>query len=351
MDCIVCFDSHTNSIKCYDKNCQIFICPSCFEHYIKHCLDSRILPKCLNSKCNYIYPRKHDIKNYDIAILHSLTNENQEIVSKIVENDLILNKLRNERKVFIDNNFPVAISRVANIIMKQKLMKIEKQKKDKITQIINNSKKKCMNFTCTGYLDDRFKCITCSTQFCNICEMIKKDNHICDTNNIETINIINSMIKCPQCKIPILKSEGCNDMTCTSCNTNFFYDTGTQGGHGNNHNETINITVNASLSKYFHEYLYENDLLDLINKFETFEIKSPNNESVIKLLSTYMYELKTTNINNVEKFAEQISIAYNKYLKKFYSNKKYTTLKVLLEKHCKEKTLTKQIIIDCIKQL
>jgi len=43
---------------------------------------------------------------------------------------------------------------------------------------------------------------------------------------------LNSIIKCPNCKVPVEKISGCDSLTCPICKTNFCNSTGKIGGHG-----------------------------------------------------------------------------------------------------------------------
>lgn len=73
-----------------------------------------------------------------------------------------------------------------------------------------------------------FQCLNCNSKYCKECLTVDSPEHICDTNMIETINLISRTCKhCPKCKMLIQKdSGGCDQMFCTNCKTTFSWNTG-----------------------------------------------------------------------------------------------------------------------------
>lgn len=85
--------------------------------------------------------------------------------------------------------------------------------------------KPCPN--CKGFLNDNWYCDLCETIVCSKCLIIKKQEHECKEEDIESAKIIKSSCKnCPKCGIPIYRSSGCYQMWCTSCHTPFDWNTG-----------------------------------------------------------------------------------------------------------------------------
>jgi len=86
----------------------------------------------------------------------------------------------------------------------------------------------CPQNDCRGFLKEDYTCGLCNTVACKKChEKLGDDEHKCDENNIETVKEIKKSTKsCPNCKTLIFKTEGCNTMWCTQCNTAFDWKTG-----------------------------------------------------------------------------------------------------------------------------
>jgi hypothetical protein len=87
--------------------------------------------------------------------------------------------------------------------------------------------------------ENHYKCITCNIEYCKLClnkYNINKYSHkdmTCNgymalINGENEMDISNTVIndistKCPDCRIPIEKSEGCNLMSCIECRIPFCY--------------------------------------------------------------------------------------------------------------------------------
>lgn len=67
-------------------------------------------------------------------------------------------------------------------------------------------------------------CNVCRTAVCTECLCITSDHHTCDPSTLESVREIRANTKpCPRCSSLIFKTEGCDHMHCTNCNTHFSY--------------------------------------------------------------------------------------------------------------------------------
>ena len=79
---------------------------------------------------------------------------------------------------------------------------------------------------CKGYLDGEYKCGICKNEVCKMCRISVHENE-CDKNLVESVKMISKETKsCPNCKIPIYKTDGCDQMWCINCHTAFSWNTG-----------------------------------------------------------------------------------------------------------------------------
>ncbi len=236
--CIICYSNENFTLKCADKSCNSRICEECFEVYLNHCLSEKSLVNCLNQYCkSYIISDSFKNKNtyselYKKVLLSAFINsQGPEIIDKINVCKLI-DDLKKERKQFI-KIFPKAIELVVTIALHKKMNNVTKNNKLYLKTIVEQSNRICMISHCNGKLNKKFECLKCMTKFCKNCEKIEKENHVCKDEDIESLKFVNTIIKCPKCHVSIERSEGCSDMTCASCKTNFNYLTGELGGGGN----------------------------------------------------------------------------------------------------------------------
>lgn len=321
IECSVCFDMTTTIITCSKKNSCLGMCLDCMTENLNIFLKDETLPKCENCKTSYYFS---DISNYPNLIniyteccLLNLVKQKGEKIHKHIEIDNRIDQLRNNRKVFIKDRFPIAILFTAQKIMPELLIKLDKQQIEHVKETTKKSKRICMNSTCNGFLDENFICMTCETIFCKTCEKIKLDNHQCAQEDIDSIQEINSgSVRCPSCNLPVFRSSGCDLMRCSHCDTNFRYSTGEIGGGGNSHNSKINEQKDKySLSKAYKEYLEEKNLYDKIIYLENINIREPSSTLIDKLLIKY-YENNTLSERDkvlLAKNFEKYMIRENKY--------------------------------------
>lgn len=85
----------------------------------------------------------------------------------------------------------------------------------------------CVIQSCRGWVDDKGVCQMCSSIFCVKCLTKMTNDHVCDENVLQSIDVIKRETKlCPQCKIPIYKIDGCSQMWCVKCHTPFDWNSG-----------------------------------------------------------------------------------------------------------------------------
>ena len=314
MNCNICFDNISNdeSISCIDKKCSGILCIDCMKQYIES-MDS--LPTCVNMKCKKYYilsqvskvSDKNIVEKYNqLCLRHFLNNNSDEIKNNIAKNELI-SKLREERNVFVKKSFPLAVQTVINFCMKDRLNKIDKSNKELVNTIVTSSGHFCMLSYCNGKLDVDFKCSKCETEFCQKCEKIKKESHTCKESDLLTMEFIATIGQCPNCKIPIEKSEGCRSMKCVNCDTCFDYYTGQEADHGGR-NEKIIIKESMRLVDMYSQF-YDSHVLSRLNEFERRipSYKSENDKRIINTVGEFVAKGK----EHIEVYAHKVALLFD----------------------------------------
>ena len=89
--------------------------------------------------------------------------------------------------------------------------------------------KPCPNGICRGFLNAELFCTLCHSKTCPTCFLAvdqTQGHHICQRENIDSVKLILQETKsCPKCAIPIIKSEGCDQIWCVHCHTAFNWHT------------------------------------------------------------------------------------------------------------------------------
>ncbi len=290
--CIICLEANGQKIKC---KCSSEICVNCMDSYIDYCFNEQIIPKCPECNKLFLYSDiKNDKKEQYIECCYNylMRNESSVINDHMIILD-ILRKVKIERVSFIEKNMPKSIQKIISIALKKKINTISQSNKKDFEESIKKNSKKCIMNICTGKLvlkndneSIHYICTKCDNIFCNVCEKMitnKLSTHICNKDDVESLQAIAKFIKCPKCNIPIQKSEGCNYMTCAICNINFDYITGSETIHGNHGvNTNVNVDNTFSLVQLYKDKNINASVFNIIKDIE-------NNKPVIN----------TTSVNNI----------------------------------------------------
>lgn len=86
---------------------------------------------------------------------------------------------------------------------------------------------KCPTENCKGFLSENRFCGICSNYFCEKCNDVNSENHVCNPDTVKTMELLKRDSKsCPKCGILIHRTDGCAQMWCTSCHCTFNWRTG-----------------------------------------------------------------------------------------------------------------------------
>jgi hypothetical protein len=297
--CTICAENYTAIIrkKCVCKYCNNDACSKCIERYLldrhedAHCLkcrvnynDAALHEICTKTYLNQVYfkHRQEVLINRERANLPGLQQE--AINAKLVrENDAKIAEIRKEiarirlQRDEVMNRYNTVISMYySKLATKEKeeayKFKIEADKiieecnhfrelinvkETDINKIrwgpingvtpvkVEEEKKKfirrCTREGCQGFLSTAWKCGICEYYSCSKCfkNKTKKqdDPHECTKEDLETAELIKKDCKpCPNCGEFIMKTSGCSQMWCISCQTPWDWTTGKIVTNGIIHN-------------------------------------------------------------------------------------------------------------------
>lgn len=142
---------------------------------------------------------------------YQLTETQQEAVSR----DLIVFWGKIQRKKSIQQ-------KIKNTNIQLEIIKIKIENMNPLFSVLYP----CPSQECRGYINasNGICGMNCGITVCLHCDEIKKDNHECNPEVLSTKELIQQTTKpCPNpnCRRPISKVEGCNQMYCTQCRTVF----------------------------------------------------------------------------------------------------------------------------------
>lgn len=314
-----------NHVKCKNRSCTAVMCLDCMQSYINICMGDNQIPKCPSTTCGRYYlmsdvQRFHDLREpYAKCCLNELLGKHGDTARKTVEIRNNIETLRRLRQTFIAERFPRAIAYTASVIMPHKLRRLDKQVTERIQAQTLNTNRTCMNLTCNGSLNEFMVCLSCDTAFCIDCEKRRNANHVCDPADVESVKAIKEMIHCPNCHLPIIRSEGCNNMTCSSCGQHFLYNTGEAGGAGGHVTKTEIPKTKMLLSTTHQQVLIELGLMGLIAEIEALEPKTTDDKVLTNILINY-YKNNQVSTPQLE---IELAVSFERHIIRIYTNKRY----------------------------
>lgn len=332
-------------VECQYPNCKNRVCDECVPIMVEFSFNEKIIPKCTRNGCKGVFLRneflifpKTIVQKYDASCLCYLVKKNEDISFREIENSKLIIKMREERRIFINTRFPVAIAKVAEVCLHKKLRKLEKKKKELVGKMIASSTRMCINLTCRGYLNHNFICITCNTTFCKECEKRKDTSiHECKKDDVDSLYFIKIMIKCPTCFIPIQKSTGCDNMICANCGTCFNYKNGMKN-QDYVLNPTIILKKHHLLSDEYATILKQNDLTDIIINIEGLK---PENDKNDRLLINIVSKYFTIGSDKKQEFEKKSSKALQKHYHILYFAHIFQDILLELERRLSSRIIIK----------
>jgi hypothetical protein len=221
MSCQICVERMKNPITCF--SCEYTVCQVCVETYLL----TIITPVCMNCKSEwnrtFIYKNCSKKFSEDQYLKHcakiqfqqefARLPEDQERAKRIGKIDALTEKIRK---------------------LQAKLASLQQEVPVKIVKEGKRYLGSCPYPECTGFIDNSFQCGICEKKSCKKC-LLPLHEDACKPENVETAKLLKECHPCPNCKVPIHKIDGCDQIWCTKCHTTFSWKTG-EVEQGRTHN-------------------------------------------------------------------------------------------------------------------
>jgi len=230
-ECSICCSIRTRILLC--PYCSYISCIECNEKYTLETINKSHCMSCKKEFSNQFFYDNFSktfinkkYKNHRQKILFErekyLLPATQPEVEKIYRKEKLYRQITDIRKLI--NDLKIEEEKIRDRIYNIDLIRNdEKDEKDEKTTYVCS----CPNNDCRGFLSTRYKCGICNVQACSECREIKKENHVCDPNILESVKEIKKTTRdCPNCRTLIFKISGCDQMYCTQCHIAFSWRTG-----------------------------------------------------------------------------------------------------------------------------
>ena len=366
--CAVCYMDLPATVRCSNPFCASPICHECLDLYVSNNAERQILPRCVGTTCDGLYMYKtlrtitdpHAQNVLERLVFGTFTASGTAIFQREAETRQVLEQTRREREEFFRRDFPPAIIHCAEVVMPRRLAMVQTAVVRRVAKDVQDARRLCMNLLCNGHLDAQNRCMLCRTRFCTACERRMDDGHVCDPNDVLSVEALSKMTKCPSCGAAVERRSGCDSMTCANCGTRFLYGSGQAGGHGG-HSVIVQAPDKKSIMVAFRGDITDPLLLRLLLDFEAMEpVPFKRDVAVKACLKAYLARLGVvlTNPDEIpsnppydDAVAYQLCRIYDMDIITTARTHMYYFLAAELERHSRSKTLTVEVLRGFIVRL
>lgn len=239
--CDICTEKYNKKTrKCVTcKACNFRCCTMCLENYFE---TSKTSPQCMS--CHKPWNHQYLSETIGASCLKRILEAKKELLfneqkalfphtqeyiklcyEKEIEDNLIKKKNKEIQKLKGElNDLYLSRNRLSNQMHTFENNCLNPQTLTPVQKHIYIQA--CNKPDCKGYIDTKGLCGLCKTTYCKRCMVEKSENHICNENDVLSVEAIKKDSKaCPTCSSMIHRISGCPDMFCTSCNTSFNWNT------------------------------------------------------------------------------------------------------------------------------
>ena len=249
MTCSICFDDFNAStrkpIRCPIDSCAKCACRSCYQTFL--CGDDVSVPKCMFCNTQFTHSQLLHIGLTKSFIQGEFAKHQQDILfaqeqamlpaaQAAVAHDRIIQGIDAQIKDIL-----AQIKQLLAIKADLTRTKFQLQRQDPTLDMHQAEQfiHRCADSDCNGFVTSAWKCATCDKHTCAHCRELKaaRDDplHICNPDSVASVALLKHDTKpCPNCKVLVHKTEGCDQMFCTQCKRLWSWNTGRFETRGHN---------------------------------------------------------------------------------------------------------------------
>lgn len=248
--CSICFDGFNASsrkpICCPFASCSKTACRSCYQTFL--CGDDVSVPKCLFCNTQFTHSMLQHLGLTKSFLAGEFAKHQQDILfaqeqamlpaaQAAVAHDKLINNIDHQIKDIYAQIKALNAIKDDLIQTKRQLQRHDPSNvdADAADQFIH----RCADSDCNGFVSSAWKCATCDKHTCAHCRELKANrddpDHVCNPDTVASVALLKADTKpCPNCKIPVHKTEGCDQMFCTQCKRLWSWNTGKFETRGHN---------------------------------------------------------------------------------------------------------------------
>lgn len=248
MSCPICFDNFNASkrkpILCPFDACAKTACRTCYETFL--CGDGVSVPKCMFCNTSFTHSQVQHLGFTKTFLTGNFAKHQQDILfaqeqamlpaaQAAVAHDRLITSINEQIKDVIAQIKQLMDLKADLYRTKNQLMRQGPDHVEDVQQFVH----RCADSECNGFVSSAWKCATCDKYTCAHCRELKScrddDEHVCNPDTVASVALLKMDTKpCPNCKVLVHKTEGCDQMFCTQCKRLWSWNTGKFETHGHN---------------------------------------------------------------------------------------------------------------------
>ena len=248
MSCSICFDpfnaSNRKPISCPFGVCAKTACRTCYETFL--CGDDVSVPKCIFCNTHFTHSQVQHLGFTKSFLTGDFAKHQQDILfaqeqamlpaaQAAVAHDRLIDDINMQIKDVIAQMKQLQALKDDLYMTKNQLMRQGPNHLQDVHQFVH----RCADSDCNGFLSSAWKCATCDKHTCAHCRELKAarddEAHVCNPDTVASVALLKVDTKpCPNCKVLVHKTEGCDQMFCTQCKRLWSWNTGRFEVRGHN---------------------------------------------------------------------------------------------------------------------
>ena len=250
--CSICADdfnaSNRKPVRCPFESCAKTTCRSCYETFL--CGDDVSVPKCMFCRTAFTYSQLQHLGLTKSFLQGPFARHQEDILfaqeqamlpaaQAAVVHDRLVKDINDQIKDVSAQIKQLTALKNDLVLTRRQLLRQAHDQPDQHDQHDQQFIHRCADSECNGFVSSAWKCATCDKHTCVHCRELKAAHddplHVCNTDTVASVALLKRDTKpCPNCKVLVHKTEGCDQMFCTQCKRLWSWNTGRFETRGHN---------------------------------------------------------------------------------------------------------------------
>jgi len=250
--CSICFEginaSNHKPVRCPLDSCAKTACRSCYQTFL--CGDDVSVPKCMFCNTQFTHSQLQHIGLTKAFLTGEFAKHQQDILfaqeqamlpaaQAAVAHDKLVKNIDDQIKDIQAQIKALTALKIDLVRTKHQLMRHDPSNADADADATDQFIHRCADSECNGFVSSAWKCATCEKHTCAHCRELKAarddPDHVCNPDTVASVTLLKNDTKpCPNCKVLVHKTEGCDQMFCTQCKRLWSWNTGKFETRGHN---------------------------------------------------------------------------------------------------------------------